>query len=71
VVAFGFDRFTTVGTSSVDIDLLRNLGANVVRHPAWFYGKDPLPPDLDVRLPQWVDRIVAGHVDESTSVTRR
>ena len=60
VVAFGFDRFTTVGTSAVDVDLLRNLGAGVTRHPAWFYGKDSLPPDLDARLPQWVEAIVAG-----------
>ena len=45
VVAFGFDRFTTVGTSAVDVDLLRKLGARVTRHPAWFYGRDPLPPE--------------------------
>ena len=61
VLAFGsFEPLATVGTAYMDADLLRVLGAKVKVHTAWFYAKETLPPDLGVRLPEWLATIVDG-----------
>lgn len=55
VIAFGMLESWEFYASSVDdLYALRDLGARVDLHEAWFYGVHTLPPDFDVQLPKWV-----------------
>ncbi|MFO0761347.1 MAG: hypothetical protein U0359_33020 [Byssovorax sp.] len=63
VVAYAsFDSFDAVGTAYIDIDRLRELGAEVDSHTAWFYGTHGLPPDYELQFPKWIDRLVGRAV---------
>lgn len=55
IAVASFESLDAVGTSYVDADLLRGLGATVRVHTAWLYAVHALPPDFEVRLPQWID----------------